>query len=248
MNCPSCPRCAAVSTGRSIPSRASVAASAPSGSSSSASYDSTARGRPSVADWASSRCSIHSSRDSPTGQSLRATSESATSRGWRSTNSAAACTPIRSSTGHHNGSNRHMRGSFTAHSTLPENSSRSSASSAAAAAAAASVCSQCGGNGRGSFQERPSAASNRSWMATTPACSQNPLGLSGPGCISSLPSSTPHRRKAPVTAEVPLRCMPSTRMARCGPADFLFFFDPLNANDSPQQGGEKYPPMLTARS
>ncbi len=200
----------------------------------------------SVAACASSRCSIHSNRDNPGGQSLRATSESATSRGWRRTNNAAGSTPSLSSTGHHNGNSRQARGSFTAHRAQSANSARSRASRSFAAALAAPLCNQSAGSGRGSFHDRPSEANSRSWIATTPACSQNPLGLSGPGCISSEPSSTPSRRSAPVTADVPLRCMPSTSIARCLPPTVSVFMDLSNVADSSITEVGKHPQMVTA--
>ena len=78
---------------------------------------------------------------------------------------------------------------------------------------AASLSSQPSGIGRGSSQRRSSSANRASCTETMPWCSQKPSGLSGPGGIRSSPSATHKRLSTRVSAEVPLRCMPSTSSA-----------------------------------
>ena len=51
----------------------------------------------------------------------------------------------------------------------------------------------------------------RSWIATISAGSKNPFGLSGWGGSSRIGRIAPISANVPLTAEVPLRCMPSTR-------------------------------------
>src|SRR6202011_249574 len=58
----------------------------------------------------------------------------------------------------------------------------------------------------------PAAASSRSWVRMISIGSKNPFGLSIRGPAARLGSCPPIAPSAPASAEVPLRCMPSTRI------------------------------------
>ena len=201
------------SSRRGRPSVWAMPARTTAGSASSCWYSTRMRGIPALASSASSRWRVHSNPASAGDSPSRACSEAATSAGSRPTSSARGSIPACSSSGCHSGSRRHRRGSLTAHIGEPAKSRWMMAASAACASAAACERNQSPGMGRGSSQAMPSAPSRVSCTSTTSACSQKPAGLSGRAGIRRSPSSTPHRLSTPETAEVPLRCIPSTSTA-----------------------------------
>src|SRR5262249_44126323 len=70
-----------------------------------------------------------------------------------------------------------------------------------------------------SSHEEPTAASIALFIATIPLDSQYPASLKVLAAIRSFGKSAPSRFNMRVTAEVPLRCIPSTKIAQRGDVD-----------------------------
>src|ERR1700731_2068997 len=89
---------------------------------------------------------------------------------------------------------------------------RSAASSSSAKRSASCEPNHSEGIASKSDQLVPAAASSRSWVRMISIGSKNPFGLSIRGPAARLGSCPPIAPSAPASAEVPLRCMPSTRI------------------------------------
>ena len=109
-----------------------------------------------------------------------------------------------------NGTNRQMRGSLTTSLGASRYSVRSrprhSLPRVVVACASHQPLSRC----PAAFQRLPADCSSRSWNAQRALDSQYPSRLSASPCISVFGGCAPSRTSRPVTAEVPLRCMPRT--------------------------------------
>src|SRR5580658_874356 len=153
--------------------------------------------------------------DMPGPNPSRFSSEAATSSGLRMAITAQGSMPRPASTGRHSGSNRHRRGSFTTSSGAAPNSRVIDAPSRSRNDAATALSNQDCGKLRISCQDEPAAARTSSCRATISRGSQKPAALTAASAsIKCRGSAAPHRLSRRASAEVPLRCMPSTRIAR----------------------------------
>src|SRR5690348_472985 len=118
--------------------------------------------------------------------------------------------PISWSTSIHNGASRHKRGSLSPHSGTPSKSRFTIMRISSRAASAAALVCHPSGSGLRSYQYSSSASNNWSLMRTTSPCSQKPLAFIFAGLSRFDPRSMPTRLRQRVSADVPLRCIPST--------------------------------------
>jgi len=122
------------------------------------------------------------------------------------------------------GTRRHIRGSLITGRIAPGNSAESARLIRLRKATAAEVAYQSRSNSRQSFQALPAEARISSFSALMTSDSQKPRTLSNADGMSVFGAHAPRQTSAPETAEVPLRCMPSTRSGD-GPADRNNFRD-----------------------
>ncbi len=146
--------------------------------------------------------------------SSRTQSESATSRGSRSATTKDGSRPRSARISTHSGASSESRGSFTSHRASPANCSSIRFARATRVLWMAGARVQPSGRGRIPSQVVPRPCSTSSCRRTTSASSQNPVGLSAWGGSRPSPTATPSRFNVRAIAEVPLRCMPSTRIGR----------------------------------
>jgi hypothetical protein len=112
------------------------------------------------------------------------------------------------------GTNRQIRGSLTTIKGSSPNSSIMIEAMFRRCSSAAGERSHCGSSCRQSCQQEPAEASNSSCATARAKLSKIPRSLHSCGPIRVfLGSAAPSSPTAPVTADVPLRCIPRTRIA-----------------------------------
>ena len=112
----------------------------------------------------------------------------------------------------HNGKNLHILGSFTTNVGASPYSFRSAVKSLSLNAAAGIESNIEGSSRRKSSQDEPSAASISSCKSTIALDSKYPFGFDASGGIKFLGRLAPNKPRTPARTDVPLRCMPRTRI------------------------------------
>ena len=145
----------------------------------------------------------------------RVSSEEATSRGLRIGDTTRTSAPNFSISSLQNSNKRQIRGSFRRKRRLSPNSSSSSICARSRNFPATGDLYQPASNARQSSHLDPADFKISLFRSVITEDSQNPLSFPGP---ASLPmtffgKSQPTKLRIRATADVPLRCMPATRMA-----------------------------------
>ena len=112
----------------------------------------------------------------------------------------------------HNGTNLHILGSFTTNVGASPYSFLIAVKSLSLNAAAGIESNIVGSSRRKSSQDEPSAASISSCKSTIALDSKYPFGFDASGGIKFLGRLAPNKPRTPARTDVPLRCMPRTRI------------------------------------
>ena len=143
----------------------------------------------------------------------RASSEEATSRGLRIGDTTRTSAPNFSSSSLQNSNRRQIRGSFSRKSRLSPNSSCSSICARSRNFPATGEAYQPASKARQSSHADPADDSISSFRSMTRCDSQYPFSLNEFGATRVCGKSQPRRFKIREIDDVPLRCIPATRMA-----------------------------------
>jgi len=143
----------------------------------------------------------------------RRRSDWATSSGLRTGIMTLDAIPRSSRPFRQNETNRQIRGSFTKRSCASSNSSPIREGSSSANARDVTEAIQAGLNRPQSFHVLPADARTRSLNLPILSDSQYPRSFQPSPAISVFGAETPRRARTPLSADVPLRCMPRMRMA-----------------------------------
>ncbi len=177
------------------------------------SYVVNTRGIPREAASASSEWRSQSRLPNAGSKLSRFSREAATSKGLRIGRNANGLTALRSNTSSQNGRRRQILGSLSANSRDDPNSSDRSSDASSRNSSAFGESNQFGLNSSQSFQADPADSSIRSLSLQIASDSQCPASFVGLAGIRVLGRSQPSRFSTRVSADVPERCMPRTRMA-----------------------------------